>query len=88
MNHLFGNTWCYLLNRKIITNIFLLSGINLSFMSIIAASLGFSAYLSENSKKYAPLSGVMQGFGELTGKCTTKKIKIQNQAICEIRTVY
>lgn len=55
------------------------TGMNLTFMSIIAASLGFSSYLSENSKKYAPLSGVMQGVGELLGKClmiySTKNIR-------------
>lgn len=40
---------------------------NMTFMSVMGASMGFSMYLSDNSKKYAPLSGFVQGFGEIVG---------------------
>ncbi|KAK7580314.1 hypothetical protein V9T40_000943 [Parthenolecanium corni] len=35
--------------------------LNMSFLSVMASSMGFAEYLSDNSKKYAPLSGIIQG---------------------------
>lgn len=47
----------------------MVSGLNLCFLNVLPASLGFSKYLSTNSKEYAPLSGVMHGSGEILGTC-------------------
>lgn len=33
--------------------------------------MGFSRYLSENSKKFAPLSGIFQGIGQIGGRLMT-----------------
>lgn len=44
-----------------------ISGLNVTFLSVLGASMGFSKYLSANSKEYAPLSGFVQGFGEFAG---------------------
>ncbi|XKL68666.1 hypothetical protein PGB90_006435 [Kerria lacca] len=48
---------------------------HLTFMSVIAASLGFTKYISPNSREYAPLSGVLQGFGEIIGSCLSLYFK-------------
>lgn len=53
--------------RRIVKLEIIVAGLQLTFFSVFAASLGFTRYLSTNSKQYAPLSGVMQGVGEFLG---------------------
>lgn len=43
------------------------AGLNVAFLGVSAACLGFTRYLSDNSKKYAPLTGIFNGIGELIG---------------------
>lgn len=43
------------------------TGLHLTFLSILSASIGFSKYLSTNSKELVPLSGVFHGIGSVAG---------------------
>lgn len=40
----------------------------MAFFGVSAASLGFTRYLSDYPKQYAPLTGIMQGIGEIIGR--------------------
>ncbi|XP_065206007.1 UNC93-like protein MFSD11 [Planococcus citri] len=42
-------------------------GIHFAFLNILSASMGFSKYLSANSKELTPLCGLVQGIGEVLG---------------------
>ncbi|XP_065205994.1 UNC93-like protein MFSD11 [Planococcus citri] len=42
-------------------------GLHFAFLHILCASMGFSKYLSANSKELAPLCGLLQGIGEVFG---------------------
>ncbi|XP_065202913.1 UNC93-like protein MFSD11 isoform X4 [Planococcus citri] len=59
------------------------TGIHLTFMSILSASMSFSKYLSDNSKELAPLCGIVQGFGEISGGILS--IVVGGRKICKLR---
>lgn len=44
------------------------AGAHLTFLSVLSASMGFSRYLSDNSKELAPLCGLLEGCGEVIGR--------------------
>ncbi|XP_065206036.1 UNC93-like protein MFSD11 [Planococcus citri] len=58
-------------------------GLHLSFLSILSSSMGFSKYLSDNSKKLAPLCGLLQGFGEIMGGILS--IVVGGKRICNLK---
>lgn len=47
----------------------------------MASSMGFTEYLSDNSKKYTPLSGIIQGVGEIVGAVSIKYLRVEKKHV-------